>query len=71
MKMHPVGAELFHVDRRTDGHTDMTKLIVSLHDFTNVPNVHNLHYRRGFISCRTESSLLASENPLAECCVGT
>ena len=27
MKMHPVGAELFHADRHTDGHTDMTNPI--------------------------------------------
>jgi len=32
-KMHPVGAELFHVDRRTD----MTKLIVNFHNFLNAP----------------------------------
>ena len=29
MKIHPVGAQLFHVDRRTDGQTDMMKLIVA------------------------------------------
>jgi len=28
MKIHPFGAELVHVDGRTDGLTDMTKLIV-------------------------------------------
>jgi hypothetical protein len=27
MKIHPVGAELFHVNGRTDNQTDMTKLI--------------------------------------------
>jgi len=25
MKIHPVGAELFHVDGQTDRHTDLTK----------------------------------------------
>ena len=29
MKIHPVGAELFHAERRGDGQTDMTKLIVT------------------------------------------
>ena len=29
-KLRPVGAELFHVDGKTDGHTDMTKLTVTL-----------------------------------------
>jgi hypothetical protein len=28
MKIRPVGAELFHADRLTDGQTGMTKLIV-------------------------------------------
>jgi hypothetical protein len=34
MKIHPVGAELFHADKGTDGwterRTDMTKLIVEI-----------------------------------------
>ena len=34
MKLRPVGAEMFHADRRTD----MTKLIVAFRKFTNVPN---------------------------------
>jgi len=29
MKIHHVGAELFHADRQADGQTDMTKLIVA------------------------------------------
>jgi len=39
MKIRPVGVELFHADRRTDGRTDMTKLIlvVAFHNFANVP----------------------------------
>jgi hypothetical protein len=35
MKILPVGAELFHADRRTDTH--MTKLRVALHNFMNSP----------------------------------
>ena len=32
MKIHQMGAELFH----DDGQTDMTKLIVAFHNFANV-----------------------------------
>jgi hypothetical protein len=36
-----VGAELFHEDWRTDGKTDMTKLIVAFRDFaTATKNLH-------------------------------
>ena len=35
MKILPVGAELFHADRRTDG--DTTKLIVAFRNFENAP----------------------------------
>jgi hypothetical protein len=41
MKIRPVGAELFHVDGRTDGRTDrqrqrdMAKLIVAFRNFVN------------------------------------
>jgi len=37
MKLLPVGTELFHADRRTDGPTDMTKLIVAFRNFANAP----------------------------------
>ena len=37
MKIRPVGAELFHADVRTEGQTDMTKLIFALRNFTNAP----------------------------------
>ena len=36
-KNHPVGAELIHADRRTDGRTDMTKLIVAFRNFEKEP----------------------------------
>jgi Fe-S-cluster formation regulator IscX/YfhJ len=43
MKIHPVGAELFHAGERmggqTDRQTDMTKLIVAFRNFSNTPNV--------------------------------
>ena len=41
-KIRPVGAELFHVDRRTDGRwgrqTNMTKLMVAFHNFAKASN---------------------------------
>ena len=37
MNIRPVGAELFHADRQTDGRTDMMKLIVTFHNFANTP----------------------------------
>ena len=33
MKIHPVGTELFHADKRTDGQTDMTNLTVAFRKF--------------------------------------
>ena len=45
MKIRPEEGELFHADRRTDGWTDMTKLIVALCSYWNVPISENiLHY---------------------------
>jgi hypothetical protein len=35
VKIHPVPAELFHADRWTDERTDMTKLMVTFHNFMN------------------------------------
>jgi hypothetical protein len=35
MKISPVGNELLHAGARTDGRTDMTKLVVALRNFTN------------------------------------
>jgi len=40
MKIRPVGAELFHADRRTGGQTDgrtEMKLIVAFRNFANAP----------------------------------
>jgi Fe-S-cluster formation regulator IscX/YfhJ len=39
MKIRSEGAELFHVDRQTDGRTDMKKLIVTLNNFENLPKM--------------------------------
>jgi hypothetical protein len=38
MKIRLMEAELFHADRRTDYRTDMTKPIVDIYKFANVPN---------------------------------
>jgi hypothetical protein len=38
MTMHPVGAELFHADRQTNGQTDMIKLTVTFCNFADAPN---------------------------------
>ena len=35
MKIHPVGTELFHAGRWTDGLTEMTKQIVAFRYFAN------------------------------------
>jgi len=37
MNIRPVGTELFHSDRRTDGETDIAKLIVAFCNFANAP----------------------------------
>jgi len=37
MKIHPVGAELFHVGGWTDRQTDMTKLIIPFRSFAKAP----------------------------------
>jgi hypothetical protein len=42
MKICPVGAELFHVDGRTDTQTDMTNLIISFCNFRNTHKKENL-----------------------------
>jgi len=39
MKIRPVGAELFHVDRRKDGRTDTMKLIVAVRNFADAPKM--------------------------------
>jgi hypothetical protein len=37
MKIRPVGDELFHADRGTNGRTDITKLVVAFRNFANAP----------------------------------
>jgi hypothetical protein len=44
LKIHPVGAELFHADRRIDGKADMKKLIAAFRNFANEPKHVPLEY---------------------------
>jgi len=37
MKIHPMGAELFDVDGRTDRQKNLMKLIFHFHSFVNMP----------------------------------
>ena len=46
LKIHPMGAQ-FHIDGRTDGQTDMTKLIVAFCSFANAPKNSFIVYRLG------------------------
>ena len=41
-EIHPLGAELYHADRQTDGRADMTKLIFAFRSFANAPKNYNL-----------------------------
>jgi hypothetical protein len=41
MEIHPVMAALIHADRRTDGMTDMTKVIVAFNNYANAPKKLN------------------------------
>jgi len=43
MNIRQVGAELFRVERRTEGRTDMMKLIVAFRNFTNAPKSSGRH----------------------------
>jgi len=37
VKIHPVGADLFHVEEGMDGWTDIMKLIINFCNSANVP----------------------------------
>ena len=42
IKIHSLGAELFHADRRIDGRTDMTKLTVAFRNFARTSYLRSL-----------------------------
>jgi len=58
LKILPVGDELFHEESRTDGRTDMTKLIVAFRIFTNAPTNSIIHVPQGFYIVTIFSNLL-------------
>jgi hypothetical protein len=43
MKILPVEAKLFHVERQTDGQRDMTKLTLAFLNSANAPRTPQLH----------------------------
>jgi len=43
MKVHPVGADLFHADGQTYRQTDMMKLVVAFHNFANTPKNQSVY----------------------------
>jgi hypothetical protein len=57
MKIHPVGAELFLADRRTDRQAGMTKIIVTFHNFANAPR--NLPCWLCLFVCETENVFIS------------
>jgi len=42
-EIHLVGAELFHADKMTYGHTERTKLILAFRNFANAPTIRPLY----------------------------
>ena len=51
MKRLPVETESFHVDGRTDGQTDMMKLIVAFRKFANVPKNYFERIQKEIVLC--------------------
>ena len=45
-KIHPLGAEPFYVERRTDRQTDLTKLTVAFHSCVTAPNNESHAYTK-------------------------
>jgi hypothetical protein len=43
MNIRPVGAELVHADKRTDGRTIMMRLIFAFRNFSNAPKISGRH----------------------------
>jgi hypothetical protein len=58
-KNSPVGAEFFHVERRTDGRTDMTKLIVTFQNFVKaLKNKNPIRISSIILQSKTDEALL-------------
>jgi len=39
MEIRPVGAESFHTEGLTEGHTDVTEVTVAFRNFANAPKI--------------------------------
>jgi len=52
MTILQVGAEFFHVDRRKNGQTDITKLIVAFPYFASAPKIR-LHFKKRYLLLRS------------------
>jgi len=59
MKTRPVGAELFHADRQTDGPTDRKELVVAFRNFSNGPKNSCFIFTTGNSSPLTRITLLS------------
>jgi hypothetical protein len=61
MTIRPVGAELFHTDRVTDGQTDMMNLIVAFRNFANSP-------KNQYCGCGPQLTVLNTDMLLPDSC---
>jgi hypothetical protein len=59
MKIHLVGAELFHA-YETDGQTDVTKLINAFRNFTKAQKNHNFAHAVFHVSFFSQNKQLSS-----------
>jgi hypothetical protein len=62
MKILLVGAELFRANGRTDGRTDVTKLIVSFRNFASVPKIVQSDYTYCMQHTRRQMAFLGLAN---------
>jgi hypothetical protein len=57
MNIRPVGAELFHADRHTNGQTDMTKPTVAFRNFANAPKDNTTDTSQEYCSIKSPESM--------------
>jgi hypothetical protein len=50
MKILPVGAELLHGDRQTDGWMDMTRLKVAVRNFAKAPKIMKIFQQKEIVA---------------------
>jgi hypothetical protein len=67
MKIPPLGAELFHADRRkdgqTEGRTDTTKLIVAFRNFAHAPKSYTVIQKVCYTTYREFHALYFANQP--------